>query len=218
MKRLLVVLLVLFVSVFVFAQKGRAEVVNPYPGVYGADDGAELFYPNDSVFGVELWDTGGYATGSSFGFFFADAPGTLIPIFDLFDETATGDLQSAIIYFDTGTANDGMVWDIDDGMLQASFTPNPNSAIGFYFSTLGTTFFTKAALNLGGLDLAATFPHLSTPGKYLIGFEGYSGADIAFEVFSGITPVPEPSTMLLLGSGLAVVAGYSFRRRRRQAV
>ncbi len=212
MKRLSVVLLVLFVSVFVFAQKGHAG--------YLPDDGTESFYPEDVVIGIELWDIGSNSTSlltSTFGFYYTDDPGTLIPIFDPWDETSGGDVQSAAIYFNTGTALDGLVWDIDDGVWQASFTPSVGTGIGFYLSVLGSTLFTDAVLNTGGQDLVATYPNDSNASKYLIAFQHPDGFSMALEVVAGITPVPEPSTMLLLGSGLAAVAGYSYRRRRRRA-
>jgi hypothetical protein len=42
------------------------------------------------------------------------------------------------------------------------------------------------------------------------------GNSLAFEVDKGsISPVPEPATLLLVGSGLAAIAGIRRKRRRK---
>jgi len=114
------------------------------------------------------------------------------------------------------------------------------SPFGFFLNTnQGTEFFSEIALNVDGLDHMTTYalPEMlgqviwtknqseATPESwtvkgtaYLIGWEDISGGgdgdydDMMFFV-SKIQPVPEPTTMLLFGTGLVGLAGLAKRKR-----
>lgn len=206
MKRLIGLIIMVFAVLFI-SVGAEATIINPNPATLGNDNGTELFLHGTSALSVEIFDLFGtlLPTGSRFGFYFASSPSTLITVFDGFDQTPT---QSALINF-----NLGRVTDVDAGALQSLFTPQAGP-IGFFLQTPGTsssTLYTQAALNPFGLDLAATFPSLSDPSFYLIGFETARETVLAFELVGPLQPVPEPSTMLLVGAGL--LAAYGLRRR-----
>jgi len=210
MKRFVFIMLVALAVAFVLARKGGATITNPDPSVWADDDGTELFIPGDLILSFEAWDFGDELTGSSFGFFFGSYPGSLITIFGPEDEATDWDPQVAVINFDTG-----VVWDFDDGVVQSVFTPNPGDSIGFFFSSmLSGTLYTVASMNTPVFDAAATFPSLSAPTVYLVGFEWIGIGTVAFEVVSCVTPVPEPGTLLLFGAGLVSIGVYGYRKRR----
>lgn len=207
--------LVLVVSVAaVSASTATATIVNPDPGIFDDDDGSLYFLPSAEVFSAELFDLLGGGVTTSFGFFFAGAdvndPGNLITIFGPEDQGAPFD-QIALVDF-----IQGMVFDIDDGEIQSTFSGF--GPIGFFMSfapDIPVSLFTDPSLNPGGLDLAATFPFLADPSTYLIGFEapleGEVPVTLLFEVVSGINQIPEPGAFLILGVGLA---GLGFLRPR----
>lgn len=182
-----------------------------------------LFSVEAQVLSIEIFDFGAEtnSAGSEFGFYFEGAsdPLSLITIFDSSDQALPQ--QSALIDF-----ADGTVADVDESSLQDTFTPGSGNIIGFYLILDqlfgGGTLFTQSFLNPGGEDHAATFPILSPPenvGDFLIAFafidDNESVQEAAFEFASGITPVPEPSTLLLLGFGLLGLATFERKRRRK---
>lgn len=182
----------------------HATIINPLPGDYNPDNGAELFTPAAQVGSIEFYDLAGNITpgaGSNFGFYFASTPSTLIPIFTAADQGfATG---LALIDF-----NLGIVGDLDAGAVLTSFTGTGD--IGFYLALNGLPIMhTEAQHNPFGLDLAATFSSKTIPDTYLIGFETFddtgNSIQLAFEVVSGITAVPEPGTLLLMLGGLVTL-------------
>lgn len=184
---------------------------SPIPLQFAPDDGTELFLPDGAVLSTEIFDAIGSFTDSTFGFYFASDPSTLIPIFEATDIAPPS--QSAAIDFGTGT-----VVDADLGALQNIFTPQAG-AIGFYLDTpLTGTIFSEGALNAGG-DQVGTYAFLTDDQVYLLGFETPDGTKLALEIVSGLTAVrpgalvPEPAAAASFGVGM-LIFGAAVRRRK----
>jgi hypothetical protein len=214
MKKILFILLA--VSVLFAANPSYALLIggpSPIPG-FGNDDNSTYFSPNDNVLAFEFFDLGGIVTGTEFGFFFENTPGTLVPIFEPADESG----ELAFVNF---TNVIGSVFDAEDSAVQNLFA-NQFTDIGFYLSINANTFFTDPALNPGGVDFAATFQNVGDPETYLIGFE-VPGQDVVLSLDvvagvdggGGVVAVPEPGTFLLLVSALLGLGAYRKRAKRK---
>lgn len=236
MKRFYLFLVIAVMGAFVFAGNVSAvSLPNPNPALFGDDlDDSGIFVPSASVVSLEIFDLGPFAGigGAEFGFFFEGAdvsnPANLITIFDPLDQDPDPGgigsiLQIAFIDFSAGT-----VIDFDDGStpsIQDTFVTS-TANIGFWLlpdPLLGIpTLFTVPSLNAGGVDVAATFPILGLPGNgFLFAFEDPTGliplgTPLTFEFVAGIgiTPVPEPATFILFGSGLVGLVLYGYGRKR----
>jgi len=200
---------------------------------FGADvDDSGIFRHSSQIFTIELLDlgdlsllSGGGAVGNSIGFYFEGANvadlSNLHGIFDISDITAypVGPIsQAAIVDF-----NQGKVFDVDDGLsVQSSFSGSGN--IGFAIlpdPTLGIPIlFTEPFLNPGGVDISGTFPLMgsSLPDPYLFTFNLINPLTLqpttfAAQVAAGVTPIPEPGTLLLVSSGLASILFYRKKKR-----
>jgi len=224
MKKICLFFLFIAMVVLILPGNGRATTMtNPNPALFAEDDGSQLFIPNSSVFSVEYYDlAGSIGYFSAFGFYFSSDPSTLIPIFGAADQGVSGS-QVAKIDFAAET-----VYDLDNSTVQSTFTNAPGTSIGFFLhidddpSTPATflRLHTESSLNSGGLDAAGTFPVLADPTAYGISFiYPQLGTFLSFHVVGGgggITPVPEPSTLLLIGSGLVGLAAYGKKRSRKK--
>lgn len=198
---------------------------SPIPG-YGADDGTELWLPNSSIVSLEVIDFFGATTGveSSFGFYRASDPSTLITIFSAVDQDGGGNPQSATIDFAVGVVTDN-----DQAVQESTFAPG-FSAIGFYLelvtgpsSTDVLTLFTQAVLNdaIGGADAFASWESDTMPGTYLLGAEfEEAGLALRADIITDIRPVsaliPEPNAALVFALGF-LVTGVAVRRRASQS-
>ena len=113
--------------------------------------------------------------------------------------------------------NTGVVWDLNDSEVQSLFSPQ-SEAIGFYYTAGRATLYTSALYNTVG-DVG-TFASKNGPSTYLLGFDFSGGESIlptTFEVVVGVEPVepvPEPTTFLLFGTGLASLLSFARRKKR----
>jgi hypothetical protein len=186
-----------------------ATIANPDPTTWGNDDGSELWKPNELVFKASIYDyLGSLGFPSVSGFYFEPFPNELIQIFGTEDQPPS---QNAAISF-----NDGIVVDLDTNEVQSNFVDHGTN-IGFFFgfqtdpNIVPVFFFTQSSLNGQFGDRVSTFPSLSDPNTYLLAFD-WDGTPIEMEVISGLTPVPEPSTWMLIGAGLIGLTGSVKKR------
>ena len=195
------------ILMLVFAGKAHALIINPADYGFGPDDGSELFNHCDCATAWEGYDIN-QTGGTEFGFFFSADPTNLITIFDKNDEGKLQNPPKARINFITG-----IVTDLDDGTQQSSFDNSLNGPIGFYLIPDNIhTLYTVGSMNPWG-DLAQTYRHSTDTDRYLLRFENPFNQDmtLAYEVVKGITPIPEPSTLTLVGLGILLVGVFSIK-------
>ena len=195
---------------------GAASIIGGSTGnpALGPDDGSEIYFPNLNpnydrhiVLVKEAFDPVLAATPHSWGFYFAGDTSNRYPVFSTSDQGPPE--QQAVIDFDNG-----QVVDLDALAVDATFTPSL-ADFGFYLEIQypgGTVLtFSQAAENPGGVDTYASFPFLANPLFRVVAFE-INEQIFALEIIDGAVPVPEPSVLMLVGGGLALVGG---RRRYR---
>lgn len=211
----------------IFARNGLAlSISNPDPAIWGADDGTELWVRSDptvSIVGAQedRDNPGSAGIFSAFAFYFVSDPTNLIGIFGPGDQEPPP--PQATIDFGLGQVRVA-------GVVVSTFT-DLGTPIGFAYGYDHDYDVATAPLILStdpshpshstSGDAAATFPQLAD----LIGFEGpaippgesETTVLLAYEIVAGITPVPEPTSLLLLGCGLAALAGFGRKKFKRMS-
>lgn len=202
------------------AETGQAAIINPNPALLYDDNGATLFSPSSLVLNFSVYDITSTLPAdwfSIFGFYYSSNPSILTTVFGAEDIRTVP--QSVAIDFGTGT-----VYDIDDGWsVQSIFTVNPGTNIGFfqYYGNVDPAItpllqFSEPSLNPGGIKVSAAFQFKSDPNMFLMGFEEpISNTLLSYNILGGVTPVnavPEPSTLLLLGSGAGMLGFFNRKR------
>jgi hypothetical protein len=95
-----------------------------------------------------------------------------------------------------------------------SVTPLASFSVGsinYSFEATSVTSYYYAPLNewdIGGNGMAMVTGYSSTPGIWNLNLS-QSGDTIVFDSSAAVSPVPEPSTLLLLGGGLVGLAGFA---------
>lgn len=190
-----------------------------------SDTGLEAVYltdtgvlPDDAQ-AYLLLELAGYAGSNTFGIYeFSDAGGVI----------TLGDTLEVFSGGDSPTFNVTLEFDLAGGTvenLNTSTTANIDDTFGFYLDGPGGTFYTHNYLNVDGDDYALLFDtHGDLSGELfgsdvVVAFEDLlkrDGSDFDYNDMvvgvNDVAPIPEPGTMLLLGSGLAGLAAWKRRK------
>ncbi len=208
-----------FLSIAAVAQ--AISIPNPSPAVFGnAIQENGYFYPTSNVAVFKAYDLSEQVSNQGFEFGIFYWAQSSIQQVQVFRPTDIGAGHTSGIFFNTGT-----IVDFTSNSLVGNFSYN-NQPVGFYLNIGSSTLFSDPTLNAGE-DLFAAFPWLNGPSASLIGTGnplllafGYPNSDgsvttLALDFTDGIptTAVPEPGTLMMVGTGIIYFAARMLRRK-----
>jgi hypothetical protein len=191
------------------------------------DSGAEFVHltdvdgTNDDAITSLLLEDAGFSNQNTFGIYGFTQTGSGIAITDtlqVFSGAAT-DTSQARISFNVAA---GKAWlGAGPQPVNPTLVKNIGANFGFYLSGPGGTFYSHSALN-SGADQALMFDVRSEPtdefklADVVVAFEDSLNGDRDFNDMvvgvSDVTTVPEPGSMMLLGTGLFGLAGVARKK------
>lgn len=178
---------------------------------------------NDDATVFLLLESAGYAAGNRLGIYGFTTPGGVATLtgetLEVFPGAATDAPSSVTLAFDIAA---GTVKNSSTGL-----SANIGTVFGFYFiNQPGETFYSHTSLNGNGVDHFRIFDTSNHVVSNLLGSDVViaiediaNGGDRDYNDMiasaSDLKPVPEPRTMMLLGSGLVGLAGWGRKKFRK---